>query len=147
MTMPAPVLITVAIIAVPSPFLIILPGAALNGHKAAVKKVLKSGPRGALRERRHTAYNGDRQVIMSKLIDFFNQATQAGATTMGFLSRRTAPPPKRLALIAVTGVPAAAFPRADAVLVQVGNGKRRRGRRAVGTGGRTGQGRGPAQGM
>ncbi len=55
---------------------------------------------------------------MSKLIDFFNQVSQANAQTMGFLSRRSAPPPKRLALIAVTGVPAGAFPGADAVLVR-----------------------------
>lgn len=42
---------------------------------------------------------------------------------MGFLSRRAAPPPKRLVLIAETGVPAEAFPRADAVLVRTDGGK------------------------
>lgn len=42
---------------------------------------------------------------------------------MGFLSRRGAPPQKKLALIAVTGVPATTFPRADAVLVRPDKGK------------------------
>lgn len=59
---------------------------------------------------------------MSKLIDFFKQASHTNAQTMGFLSRRNAPPPKRLALLAVTEK-AASFPRADAVVVRPANGK------------------------
>jgi hypothetical protein len=59
---------------------------------------------------------------MSKLIDFFRQASQTGNQRMGFLSRKDAPPPKRLALLAVTET-AAAFPRADAVVVRPDNGK------------------------
>ena len=60
---------------------------------------------------------------MSKLIDFFDRVSQTGSQTMGFLSRRGAPPQKKLALIAVTGVPATTFPRADAVLVRPDKGK------------------------
>ena len=60
---------------------------------------------------------------MSKLIELFNRASATGAQAMGFLSRKSAAPAKRLALIAVTGLPAAAFPKADAVLVQPGDAK------------------------
>jgi len=60
---------------------------------------------------------------MSKLIDFFNRVSGAGAPTMGFLSRKAAAPIKKLALIAVTGVPAEPCPKADAVLVRPGEAK------------------------